>query len=147
VFNYEIDPVWDKDKERIIGSEADSFDINAKIDGSLPYDWWYLKKYNEVIGYGWLNVNEDDVEISISISKEHRNKGLGTKTLHHLEQQILSRNLPKNIVVTVYGTNIHRFKVAKMLKSNGYRTCKFPIKDAAEILKRGEDVTFFKTLK
>lgn len=144
---YEANPIWDENKERIIGNESNSFDIKAIRGNSLPYQWWRLQDdNNEILGYGWLKTDEDSIEISLSIAKEHRGKGLSKQILIYLEQQILSENLPRNIVATVYESNKDSDRVVKLLRENGYKTASFPTENAEAVLRKGIDVTFYKTL-
>ena len=150
MFIYEENPIWDLNKERIIGKKVESFPIETvKLNDQLPYKWWRLEDdtNNEVLGYGWIAVDEDknETEVSLCIAEEHRGKKIGIQILNNLEQEILVNNLPRNIIATICGSNVYAFRVVKLLLNNGYDS-ELPIKTVEPLINKGYDVTFIKKL-
>lgn len=150
MFVFESNPVWDINKDRIIGVERDSFSIgDVQIDAYLPYYWWRLDDDNtqEVLGYGWITVyeEEDKSEFSLCVSQVHRREGLGDQILTNLEQQIIDRDFPRNIIANVYGDNPNAISIMQLLERKGYRSI-WPSEMTRVLISNGQDVTFIKTL-
>lgn len=150
MFIYENNPVWDLNKERIIGSESESFCIgNVEINASLPYKWWRLEDdtTQDVLGYGWIEVNENarETEISICIAQEHRGEGIGKKILNNLEQKVITNNFPHSIIANICGSNRYAIRVIRLLQKHGYASF-FPIETIRILVSNGQDVTFTKEL-
>lgn len=150
MFVYEENPIWDLHKERIIGPERESFCIGkVELNARLPYEWWRLEDdtTNEILGYGWITVSEEenDSEISICISQSYRGQGIGERILNNLEQQITMNNFPNKIICNIYGCNRYATRVIKLLQSHGYNPT-IPIETIRVLINNAQDVTFIKEL-
>ncbi len=150
MFIYEENPIWDLNKERIIGPERESFCIeDVEVNAELPYEWWRLEDdtTHEILGYGWITVNEkvNEAEISLCIAQEHRGERIGEQILNNLEQQIIVNNLPRNIIANIYGSNTYASRVIQLLQNQGYNST-LPIETTRVLVSNGCDVTFVKEL-
>lgn len=145
-FNYEENVIWDDDKERIIGNLTNSFNLDGNRE-SVTGEWWNLKNdFGIIIGYGWIVIYENEVEISLVVSEEYRGKGLSKKILNYLEEQILLNDLPKNVVAIINETNEYKYTVAKLLTNNGYAPEGFDVKYLEFYLSSEISIAFCKKL-
>ncbi|MUK89307.1 GNAT family N-acetyltransferase [Ornithinibacillus sp. L9] len=97
----EKEPMWNESRENIIGNNPCAFNLSKiEMEAPLSGDWWtLLNDTNETLGYGWIKYEENDAELSISIHKNHQNKGVGTEILRKLEIEALNKGFKKTVTV------------------------------------------------
>lgn len=118
----ETRPVWDADKERIIGgAPPGALDVQHQSGADLPGDWWVAGDGSTTLGYGWLDATwGGDAEILLAVDPQAQGKGVGSFVLDHLEQEAAHRGL-NYVYNTVRSTHPHREQVYDWLCSRGYR--------------------------
>ena len=115
-------PVWDADKERVIGAAPPgALDIRHEPGADLPGDWWSAGDVDGTLGYGWLDATwGGDAEILLAVDPQAQGKGVGSFILAHLEQEAADRGL-NYVYNTVRSTHPEREQVYDWLCSRGYR--------------------------
>ena len=89
-------PRWDEDKQRIFGPvELASTGIEAPDAGAVVADeWWHVADdTGAVVGYGWLDTEWGDAEITFVVDPEHRGERIGEFIVGHLEDEAATRGL------------------------------------------------------
>lgn len=122
----ENEPIWDGDKERIfIGTEPGCFNFNPNamvLNNRLSDHWWKLQSHDgRVIGYGWINEEKNDAEVSVVVSKEEKcnSKHYGTNILLNLENE--AKGIGYNeVIAIVQPENPNASRVIHWLFNNGY---------------------------
>ncbi|RMG96014.1 MAG: N-acetyltransferase [Deltaproteobacteria bacterium] len=89
-------PVWDDDKERIVGGTPDgTFEgLDFEAGALVPGDWWRVEQNGKVVGYGWMDTSwGGDAQILLAVAPEARGRGIGTWILDRLEDEARARDL------------------------------------------------------
>ena len=121
----EDDPVWDADKQRVIGGAPEGAFVIPFADGdSLPGEWWSARvdggSGEEVVGYGRLDIGwGGDAEILLAVDPARQEQGIGSFVLAHLEDEAAGRGL--NYVYNVIREHEQRDLVHDWLVVRGFR--------------------------
>ncbi|GAA0337262.1 hypothetical protein GCM10008967_29430 [Bacillus carboniphilus] len=95
--------IWDTEKEIIFAEVADgTFDNlnNLELGLQLNQEWWKLIDENEkVLGFGWVNYENDDFEISLVVDTNHQGEGLGSFIIEKLEAIALEKGFNKIVAI------------------------------------------------
>jgi GNAT superfamily N-acetyltransferase len=89
-------PMWDADKERVIGGAPDGvFVLNFGQGQALPGDWWYVRDAaGGVVGYGRLDTTwGGDAEILLAVAPDRQQAGIGSFILAKLDQEAAARDI------------------------------------------------------
>lgn len=91
----EENPMWDADKQRIVGGAPDgAFDLPRYTGGgTLPGEWWCVREQQRVRGYGWMDVVWGDAEILLAVEPTGQGAGVGTFILDNLAKEAASRGI------------------------------------------------------
>ncbi len=90
----EDDPVWDADKQRVIGGAPEGTFVLSFSDGdALPGEWWSARDGEGlVVGYGRLDIGwGGDAEILLAVDPGRQQEGIGSFVLAGLEDEAGSR--------------------------------------------------------
>jgi GNAT superfamily N-acetyltransferase len=93
---HEANPIWDDDKQRVIGSAPEgALDLSFTPGSTLPGDWWSARTAKgDVVGYGWLDATwGGDAEILLAVDASWQEKGVGSFIIGRLEDEAASRGL------------------------------------------------------
>lgn len=150
MFIHEESPVWDVNKARIIGVENGSFCFNGvEINQRLPYEWYKMigGESDEILGYGWVDVDTDnqESELSLCVAEEHRGKGIAKQMLMCLEEKIIENNFPVTIIATIKGSNTHSEAMMHLLQSQEYMPM-LDFETTKNLLRAGQNGSFYKDL-
>lgn len=89
-------PRWDADKQRLFGpAELAAVGLSRPDDGAAVADEWWRVTDDEgaVLGYGWLDSEWGDAQITFLVDPAHRGRGVGTFILDRLEHEAVQRGL------------------------------------------------------
>jgi GNAT superfamily N-acetyltransferase len=89
-------PCWDADKQRLFGeAELAATALNPPAPGALVADeWWHVADAAGVIvGYGWLDSEWGDAEVTFVVAPDRRGEGVGEFIIDHLEAEAAARGL------------------------------------------------------
>ena len=89
-------PRWDADKQRMFDDVALlSVGMDRPADGaSLADEWWHVVGDDGAIaGYGWLDSEWGDAQITFFVDPARRGDGIGEFVLDHLEDEARKRGL------------------------------------------------------
>lgn len=89
-------PVWDADKQRIIGSApAGTFVLPFSDGDPLPGEWWSARSDDDtVVGFGRLDIGwGGDAEILLAVDPAQQSQGVGSFVLASLEQEAVARGI------------------------------------------------------
>jgi GNAT superfamily N-acetyltransferase len=89
-------PCWDADKQRLFGeAELAATALNPPAPGALVADeWWHVADAAGVIvGYGWLDSEWGDAEVTFIVAPDRRGEGVGGFIIDHLEAEAAARGL------------------------------------------------------
>jgi GNAT superfamily N-acetyltransferase len=89
-------PRWDVDKQRLFGpDELAAVGYDQPAPGSFIADeWWRVTDdYGTVVGYGWLDSEWGDAEITFLVDPARRGAGIGEFILGRLEDEAAERGL------------------------------------------------------
>ena len=89
-------PRWDADKQRVFGpAELASVGMTAPVAGALlPNEWWKVTDGSgTVAGYGWLDTEWGDAEITFVVAPDRRGAGIGEFIVAQLEREAAARGL------------------------------------------------------
>jgi GNAT superfamily N-acetyltransferase len=92
----EESPVWDADKQRVIGGAPEGAFVLPYRDGDeLPGDWWSARDAEDhVVGYGRLDTTwGGDAEILLAVAPDRQERGVGSFILDKLDDEAASRGL------------------------------------------------------
>ncbi len=90
------DPHWDADRGRLFGdTELASVGMQRPPDGEFVADeWWRVTDgAGDLVGYGWLDSEWGDAQISFLVAPERRGQGIGEFVVDRLEEEARSRGL------------------------------------------------------
>lgn len=123
-FELEENSIWDKDKKDIIGKENDSFNLNIGGDSLLLVGVWYkfFDKKENIIGYGWINTNDSEVEVSICLKNEYRGNKYSYIILDKLEEEV--KCMEYNVIIAnIKYENENKDVIRHILEKKGYCVC------------------------
>lgn len=89
-------PRWDADKQRLFDDTAL---LSVGMDRPGPYtcladEWWRVTDaQGAVVGYGWLDSEWGDAQITFFADPDHRGEGIGAFILDHLDDEARQRGL------------------------------------------------------
>lgn len=89
-------PRWDADKQRIFGAaELASVDLTRPADDAVIADEWWrvVDDDGAVLGYGWLDSEWGDAQISFLVAEGARGGGIGAFVVDRLEDEARARGL------------------------------------------------------
>jgi GNAT superfamily N-acetyltransferase len=89
-------PRWDDDKQRLFDDTALlSVGMDRPHAGAaLADEWWHvLDDGGAVVGYGWLDSEWGDAQITFFVDPSRRGQGIGSFVLGHLEDESRKRGL------------------------------------------------------
>lgn len=92
---HETPAVWDDRKARILGNAAPGvFKFGGATTGELlPGDWWHVTDADQVVGYGWMDINWADGEILVAVDPLAQRRGVGSFVLDRLEHEARARGV------------------------------------------------------
>lgn len=96
VWAQEKNPVWDADKQRVIGGAPEgTFILSFAEDDALPGDWWAARTADDaVVGYGRFDLTwGGDAEVLVAVDPDRQGEGIGSAILRHLEDEAASRGV------------------------------------------------------
>jgi GNAT superfamily N-acetyltransferase len=115
--------VWDTEKEIIFAEVSDgTFDNlnNLELGSQLNQEWWKLIDDNErVLGFGWINYENGDFEISLVVDTNHQGEGLGSFIIEKLEAIALEKGF-NEVVAIVKKTNPNSEEMIDWLYKKSY---------------------------
>ncbi|HET6878317.1 MAG TPA: benzoate-CoA ligase family protein [Jatrophihabitans sp.] len=115
-------PRWDADKQRIFGpAELASVGVAAPEPGAVVADeWWHvLDGDGAVVGYGWLDTEWGDAEITFVVDPAHRGQRIGEFIVGHLEDEAAARGL-NYIYNEVPASHPDRAWMTRWLEAHGF---------------------------
>jgi GNAT superfamily N-acetyltransferase len=89
-------PRWDADKQRLFGpAELAATALTPPEPGAPVADeWWHVTDSSgEVVGYGWLDTEWGDAEVTFLVAAGRRGAGIGEFIVDHLEAEAAARGL------------------------------------------------------
>lgn len=116
-------PVWDADKERVIGgAPPGSLDLHHAPGTELTGDWWAAcDPDGKVLGYGWLDSTwGGDAEVLLAVDPAVQRQGVGSFVLAHVEREAARQGI-NYVYNTVRSSHPQRDEVHDWLAVRGYR--------------------------
>jgi GNAT superfamily N-acetyltransferase len=89
-------PRWDADKRRLFGpAELAATGLTPPSPGAPVADeWWHVADATgTVVGYGWLDSEWGDAEVTFLVAADRRGEGIGAFIVDHLEAEAAARGL------------------------------------------------------
>jgi GNAT superfamily N-acetyltransferase len=89
-------PRWDAAKQRIFGpAELAATGLTPPPAGAPVADeWWHVAgEAGEIVGYGWLDTEWGDAEVTFVVAAGHRGQGIGEFIVDRLEAEAAARGL------------------------------------------------------
>jgi Acetyltransferase (GNAT) family. len=89
-------PRWDGDKQRLFGdAELAAVGLGRPADGAaLADEWWRVADDSgELLGYGWLDSEWGDAQITFFVDPARRGAGIGEYIVDQLEREAVTRGL------------------------------------------------------
>ncbi|WP_134765217.1 GNAT family N-acetyltransferase [Nocardioides sp. 1609] len=96
VWTREENPVWNADKQRVIGGAPEgTFTLSFADGDALPGDWWAARTSDgTVVGFGRIDLTwGGDAEILLAVDPERQGEGIGSSILQHLEDEVVSQGV------------------------------------------------------
>ncbi|MGH3292309.1 MAG: GNAT family N-acetyltransferase [Trebonia sp.] len=115
-------PRWDADKRRLFsGAELAATGLNPPAPRAPVADeWWHVADAAGVIvGYGWLDSEWGDAEVTFLVAPDRRGEGIGEFIIDHLEAEAAARGL-NYIYNVVPATSPNREWVTAWLVGHGF---------------------------
>jgi GNAT superfamily N-acetyltransferase len=115
-------PRWDADKQRIFGAAefAATGLTRPADDAAIADEWWrVLDDDGAVLGYGWLDSEWGDAQISFLVAPDHRGAGIGAFVVDRLEDEARRRGL-NYIYNVVPAAHPDRAWMTNWLESHGF---------------------------
>lgn len=89
-------PRWDEAKQRLFGAaELAATGLDRPADGApLADEWWRVSDGDgAVLGYGWLDSEWGDAQITFVVDPARRGAGVGAFIVDHLDREAADRGL------------------------------------------------------
>jgi GNAT superfamily N-acetyltransferase len=88
-------PRWDEAKQRMFGpAELAAVGLDRPAPGQpLANEWWRVSDDGTVAGYGWLDSEWGDAEITFLVDPARRGAGIGAFIVNQLEAEAAGRGL------------------------------------------------------
>jgi GNAT superfamily N-acetyltransferase len=89
-------PRWDADKQRLFGPAELAATGLTPPAPSVPVadEWWRVADAaGTVVGYGWLDSEWGDAEVTFMVAADRRGEGIGAFIIDHLEAEAAARGL------------------------------------------------------
>ena len=89
-------PLWDADKQRLFSpAELAAVGLRPPSPGQrLADEWWRVTDdQGDVVGYGWLDTEWGDAQITFFVDPARRGAGIGTFIVDRLEEEAADRGL------------------------------------------------------
>lgn len=115
-------PRWNADKQRIFGDlELASVDLRRPADNAVIADEWWraVDEHGTVVGYGWLDSEWGDAQISFLVVPGERGEGIGAFIVDRLEDEARTRGL-NYIYNVVPASHPDRAWMTNWLTSHGF---------------------------
>lgn len=115
-------PHWDADKQRLFGSdELAAVGFRQPTPGAAIADeWWRVTDdHGIVVGYGWLDSEWGDAQISLLVDRARRGVGIGNFILDRLEDEAAERGL-NYIYNVVPHTHPDAARITRWLTERGF---------------------------
>jgi len=117
-------PVWDANKQRIVGGTAkgilDSRYADIGEGTTVPCNWFRAERDGVVVGYGWVDVNWGEAEILLATADDAQGGGVGSFILEQLDNEARRMGLAYTYN-TVRSTHPEGDKVAAWLIKRGFK--------------------------
>ncbi len=117
-------PVWDANKQRIVGGTAagvlDSRYGDIQEGTTVPCSWFRVEREGAVVGYGWVDVNWGDAEILLATDSDAEGAGVGSFILERLDEEARRMGLAYTYNI-VRSTHPEGEKVAAWLEKRGFQ--------------------------
>ncbi len=115
-------PRWDADKRRVFGdAELAAVGLERPADdAAIADEWWAVTQDGEVVGYGWLDSEWGDAEISFVVAPAARGAGIGGYVVDHLTAEAASRGL-RYLYNVVPDTHPDAAWMTRWLVEHGFR--------------------------
>ncbi|MHA3704794.1 GNAT family N-acetyltransferase [Jatrophihabitans sp. YIM 134969] len=92
----EARPRWDEDKDRVF-TDADLAAVGLgsrpAVGDAIADEWWAVRSDDDVVGYGWLDSEWGDAQITFSVAAAHRGAGVGSYVVDCLADEARERGL------------------------------------------------------
>jgi len=121
-WEHDDSPVWDADKERVIGgAPAGTFVIPFRQGDPVPGEWFVVRDdERRAVGYGRLDIGwGGDAEILLAVDPERQEQGIGSFVLARLEDEAAARGI--NYVYNTIRQHEGRELVHDWLVVRGFR--------------------------
>jgi GNAT superfamily N-acetyltransferase len=120
----EESPVWDADKQRVIGGAPEgAFELPFSDGDAVPGEWWSARDDGAdgaVVGYGRLDISwGGDAEILLAVAPDRQQQGIGGFVLGKLEDEAAARGI--NYVYNTIREHSTRDLVHDWLVVRGFR--------------------------
>ena len=120
----EESPVWDADKQRVIGGAPEgAFELPFSDGDAVPGEWWSARDGGAdgpVVGYGRLDISwGGDAEILLAVAPDLQERGIGGFVLGKLEDEAAARGI--NYVYNTIREHSERDLVHDWLVVRGFR--------------------------
>ncbi len=118
-------PLWDDEKDRMIGQENQAFSFGSEITKgtNLVERWWKLTGFSsfgeEILGFGWVAMSKQKAELSLAVSDEHRGCGYGRKILRYLMKECDKMSV-SHVDLVVNGSNPNAMIMNKLAYASGF---------------------------
>jgi GNAT superfamily N-acetyltransferase len=115
-------PRWDADKQRLFGpEELAAVGITVPPPGAAIADEWWRVTDDDgtVAGYGWLDSEWGDAEITFVVGRSRRGAGIGGFIVDRLEDEAAERGL-NYIYNVVPATHPDPAWMTRWLESHGF---------------------------
>lgn len=122
----EDSPRWDADKQRVFGTTGPAaVGMRRPADGATIADeWWRVTDDSgSVLGYGWLDSEWGDAQITFLVADGARGGGVGAFIVDNLEQAARQRGL-NYIYNVVPDSHPDREWITTWLSQRGFRPSK-----------------------
>jgi ribosomal protein S18 acetylase RimI-like enzyme len=115
-------PVWDADKQRIIGgAPAGVFALGPfDLGDPLAGDWWRVEDEGRVVAYGWMDTVWGDAEVLVAVDPTDQGRGVGAYVFDQLEREAAMRGL-RYLHNVVRATHPDRDEVTAWLEQHGFK--------------------------
>lgn len=119
---HESHPVWDGDKERVIGGAPEgAFVLPFDRGDEVPGEWWAVRDGDDgpVVGYGRLDITTfGDAEVLLASDPDRQGEGVGGFILQRLEDEAADRGI--NYVFNEIRPHDQQDEVASWLTAHGF---------------------------